>query len=107
MAVELNRDNFEGEVIEPKETYLVDFWGPRCGPCLTLNPAVERLEKNYSGKIKVGKVNAEGNRMLCAKLRVISLPAFLIYRDGQEIDRLIGNDISEKKLIDAVEAVLK
>ena len=56
---------------------MVDFWGPQCRPCLALMPAVEHLEKEYAGKIKVAKVNAAENRMLCAKLRVIGLPAYL------------------------------
>ena len=107
MAVELNRDNYEDKVLGSKEAFIVDFWGPQCGPCLALNPAVERLEENYSDKIKVGKVNATENRMLCAKLRVLGLPTFLVYKDGEEINRLTGNDITENDLIAAVKAVVE
>jgi thioredoxin 1 len=107
MAIELNRDNYEDVIFQPKGIILVDFWGPQCGPCLALNPAVERLEEAYAGKIRVGKVNATGNRMLCAKLRVLGLPTFIVYKDGQEMNRLTGNDITEKVLINAVEVVLQ
>lgn len=107
MAISLNRDNFEITVLESKENYLVDFWGPQCGPCLALNPAVERLEQKYGERMKVGKVNAAENRMLCAKLRVLSLPTFLIYRAGEEVKRLTGNMISEEALIEAIEAALE
>jgi len=107
MAIELNRDNYETEVLKSKECVLVDFWGPQCRPCLSLMPAVERLEHTYTGKMKVGKVNASENRMLCARLKVMSLPTFLIYVNGEESNRLIGDGVTEKDLIAAVEAVLR
>lgn len=69
-------------------------------------PAVERFEKDYAGKLKVTKVNAVENRMLCAKLRVIGLPTFLIYKGGAEINRLKGENLTEKDLIKAIDAVI-
>ncbi|MFC1814913.1 thioredoxin family protein [Thermodesulfobacteriota bacterium] len=51
----MNQDNYEKEVILPQKIFLVDFWGPRCRPCLALMPGVEMLEKEYAGKIEVGK----------------------------------------------------
>lgn len=77
MAVELNRDNFEAEVLESKDPVFVDFWGPQRKPCLALMPSVEKLEKDFVGRLKVAKLNAAENRMLCAKLRVMSLPTYL------------------------------
>lgn len=106
MAVEVNRDNFEQEVLKSKEPVVVDFWGPQCKPCLALMPAVEELEKDYSGRLKVAKLNAAENRMLCAKLRVMSLPTFLFYKGGVEIKRLVGEDITKNDLIAAINAVL-
>jgi len=85
---------------------MVDFWGPQCRPCLALMPAVERLEKEYTSKIKVAKVNAAENRMLCAKLRVLGLPAYLFYKDGVEINRLAGEYITESDLVEAIEAAI-
>jgi len=105
MAVELNRDNYDEEVLKAEKPVIVDFWGPQCGPCLALMPAVEKLEEDLKGKIKVGKVNASENRMLCAKLRVLGLPTFLVYKEGEEINRLTGNDITEKDLLDAIAQV--
>ena len=85
---------------------MVDFWGPQCRPCLALMPAVDRLEKEYAGKIKVAKVNATENRMLCAKLRVLGLPTYLFYKDGTEINRLNGEHITESDLVDAIKAAI-
>lgn len=106
MAVELNRDNYESETSSAKAPVMVDFWGPQCHPCLALMPVVEALEKDYAGRLKVAKVNAAQNRMLCAKLRVLGLPTFLLYKGGTEVKRLTGEDISGNDLIEAVEAVL-
>ena len=107
LAIELNRDNFESEIANSKEELiLIDFWGPRCKPCLALMPAVSRIEENYAGRLKVGKVNAEGNRMLCARLRVMSLPTFLFYKGGVEIHRLTGDKITESDIIEAIKAII-
>ena len=106
MSIELNRDNFESETVQSKGAVIVDFWGPQCKPCLALAPAVEQMEKDFPGKLKVGKVNATGNRMLCARLRVMSLPTFILYRDGAEKARLTGENLKASEIRAAVERVL-
>jgi thioredoxin 1 len=102
MAIELNRDSYRVEVLESREPVLVDFWGPQCQPCLALMPVVERIEEEYAGKLKVTKVNASMNRMLCAKLRVLGLPTFILYNGGVEVIRLAGEEITEYDLLDAI-----
>ena len=106
MAVDLNRDNYENEVLQSEVPVMVDFWGPQCRPCLALMPTVERLEREYAGKIKVAKVNAAENRMLCARLRVLGLPSYLLYKDGNEVKRLTGDDITESDLVEAIDTML-
>ncbi|MFC2070873.1 thioredoxin family protein [Chloroflexota bacterium] len=105
MATELNRDNYENETLKAEQPVLVDFWGAQCVPCLALNPAVEQIEKDYAGKLTVAKVNATENRMLCARLRVISLPTFIIYKNGSENQRLTGEKITAKDLKAAVNGI--
>jgi len=85
---------------------LVDFWGPQCIPCLALMPSVKELEKDYGERLKVAKLNAAENRMLCAKLRVMGLPTFLLYKDGVEVDRLTGEEITINEIKEAVDAML-
>jgi thioredoxin 1 len=106
MAIELNRDNFETEAQKAQGTVLVDFWGPLCKPCLALMPGVEQIEKDFAGRLKVGKVNATQNRMLCARLRVMSLPTFIVYKDGVEQSRLTGEELKASEIRAAVEKVL-
>ena len=65
MIVEVGKDNYEAEVLQSTVPVMVDFWGPQCHSCLALMPAVEHLEQDYAGKIKVAKLNAAaGNRVL-------------------------------------------
>ena len=106
MAIELNRDNYESEILNSKEPVLVDFWGPQCKPCLALMPLLENIEKDYTSKLKVAKVNATGNRMLCARLRVIGLPTFLFYKGGVETNRLTGENVTESEIIEAIKAII-
>ena len=106
MPIELDRDNYENETLQSKEPVIVDFWGPQCRPCLALMPAVEQIEKDYTGKIKVAKVNVTQNRMLCARLRVMSVPTFICYQDGAERNRLVGDDITESDLRKAIDAII-
>lgn len=107
MATEVNRDNYEEEVLKSTTPAMVDFWGPQCRPCLALMPAVDQLEQKYAGKIKFTKLNAAaGNRMLCAKLRVLGLPSFLFYKNGVEIKRLSGEQITESDIEGAIKETI-
>ena len=73
---------------------------------MALMPAVDGLEREYAGKIRVGKVNATENRMLWAKLRVMGLPTFLVYKNKVEVQRLTGEQITKADLINAIDAAL-
>ncbi|MDP8953598.1 MAG: thioredoxin family protein [Actinomycetota bacterium] len=76
---------------------LVDVWGPDCGPCLALLPEVERLAGERP-ELGVVKLEAPTARRLCMELRVMGLPAFLLFHDGEELSRLNGADITPAKL---------
>lgn len=78
-------------------TVLVDVWGPACQPCLALMPHVERMADERP-ELKVVKVEAPKARRLCMNLRVMGLPAYLLFLDGTEVGRLAGGDISADRL---------
>ena len=70
-------------------------------------PAVEHLKQEYAGKIKVAKLNAAaGNRMLCAKPRVLGLPTFLFYKNGVEVNRLSGEQLAKEDIEEAIKHVI-
>ena len=90
----VNRECYQDDVVGAShdQPVLVDFWGPRCGPCIAMMPWMERLADELAGQVKIVKLNSAENRRLCVELRVMSLPTFLLYRDGAEIRRLTGDD---------------
>mgnify|MGYP003543733236 CR=1 FL=1 len=69
---------------------LVDFWGPRCQPCLAMMPTIAKLEEEAGGAVRVVKVNSAENREICRDLRVFGLPTYVLMRDGEELERLSG-----------------
>ena len=74
---------------------LVDFWGPRCQPCLAMMPTIAKLEEDAGGAVRVVKVNSAENRQICRDLRVFGLPTYVLMRDGVELERLSG-DVSKE-----------
>jgi thioredoxin 1 len=92
--LEIDKDTFAVEVAQSPVPVVVDFWGPQCGPCLALMPEVEKLAESYEGRVKFCKLNVAGNRRLCIELKVMSVPTFLFYKDGECKDRLTGDEVS-------------
>ena len=84
--------NFVADVIEASQTtpVIVDFWAPWCGPCKTLGPIIERLVKQYAGKVKLVKINVDENQELAAQFRVQSIPAVYAFKGGRPFDGFMG-----------------
>ena len=102
--VEATRDNFRDLVSEG--TTLVDLWGTDCTTCMALMPDVERLAEEKEG-VKVVALEAPKARRLCMELKVMGLPAFLLFRDGQEVSRLAGPDLNASTLESWLDEELK
>ncbi len=93
---EATRENFRDLVAEG--TTLVDVWGPDCQPCLAMMPFIERMAEERSDDFKVVKLEAPKARRLCMELRLMGLPAFVLFRDGEEIGRIAGAALTESKV---------
>ena len=106
MEIEINKDNYHQIVGEGSLPTVVDFWGPKCVRCLELMPTMEEIAEENKGKLRLLKVDTTGNRRLCMGLRLMSLPAFIFYRQGEEVGRIAGNDLSEDDLRKAVDKFL-
>ena len=89
-AVEFTDGNFEEEVIQSDQPVLVDFWAEWCGPCRMIGPVVEEMAGEYEGKAKIGKVNVDLNPEVSVKYGIRSIPALLIFKDGQVVDQIVG-----------------
>ena len=69
---------------------MVDFWATWCGPCQALLPVIEELGQQLEGSVNVGKVNVDENRELAKEFRVMSIPTVIFFKDGEEVDRMVG-----------------
>lgn len=90
-------NNFEQEVLKSDKPVFVDFWAPWCGPCRMTSPLVEELAHEMEGKnVKIGKINVDENESLAAQFEVMSIPTFMIFKDGKVVDQIIGGVQKEK-----------
>ena len=87
--VHLSKDNFKEEVLESKVPVLVDFWATWCGPCQTMGPVVDELSQELTD-VKVGKVNVDEQMALAREYKVMSIPTFLVFKEGEVVKRDMG-----------------
>ena len=90
MEITLTKGNFEDEVLKSEIPVLVDFWASWCGPCKMLAPTVAQIAEEYSGKIKVGKVNVDEEESLSREYGIVSIPTVILFKNGKPEKTSIG-----------------
>ncbi|MFH1725708.1 MAG: thioredoxin [Elusimicrobiota bacterium] len=88
--IQLTDESFEKEVLRCPDPVLVDFWAPWCGPCRMLTPIVEELAKEYSGKVKVAKLNTDDNPNAATRFNISAIPTILFFKGGKVENQLVG-----------------
>jgi thioredoxin 1 len=99
--------NFPKEIGQSKGVALVDFFALWCGPCKIISPIVDELSHDFSGKATFGKIDVDENQTTAMQFQVMSIPTLVFYKDGKEIDRVIGavsKDSLKQKLEQLVDA---
>jgi thioredoxin 1 len=96
MATEITAENYEELVLKSDKPVLVDFYAEWCGPCKMLTPVLESLSEDFKETAEVYKVNVDLSRELASDLRIMSIPAVLIFKNGEQKHRLIG--VQEKSV---------
>jgi len=93
--MELNEENFEKEVLKSETPVVVDFFAHWCGPCKMLAPIFERLSKQMTN-VKFTKVNVDENTSLAHNQGVMGIPCIIIYKKGEEVERVVGLQSEEQ-----------
>jgi len=88
--MEFTDKNFQKEALKSKIPVLVDFWGSWCPPCKMVEPVLDKLEKEYNGRVKIGKLNVDRNPMTPSKYQIKGVPTFIIFGKGRIIERGVG-----------------
>ena len=101
MEYTFTSDNFEEEVLKSDVPVLVDMFATWCGPCKMMAPVVAQLAEEYEGTVKVGKLDIDQNVDIVAQYKIMSVPTFLVIKDGEVVKKLIGA-ASKEELVEAI-----
>ena len=88
--VQVNDKNFSSEVLQSTLPVLVDFWATWCGPCRSIGPIVEELAREFSGRLKVTKLNVDENPATPSQYGVRGIPTLILFKGGKIIDQIVG-----------------
>ena len=102
-VIELTDENFEAEVLKSDKPVLVDFWAEWCMPCKLLGPTIDKLAKDYAGKVKVGKVDTDANRDVSMRFGISAIPTVILFKDGKIAQKFVGlrKEQDFKEVLDA------
>ena len=85
----INKNNFQNEVLNSEKPVLLDFWAPWCGPCRMVSPIVDEIAAER-GDIKVGKVNVDEQPELAGQFGVMSIPTLVVMKRGKVVNQMVG-----------------
>jgi thioredoxin 1 len=88
--IHVNDKNFTSEVLNADLPVLVEFWATWCGPCRSISPIVEELAKEFSGKVKVTKLNVDESHATPSQYGVRGIPTLILFKGGKILDQIVG-----------------
>ena len=94
--MKITSENFNKEVMQSEIPVLIDFWAEWCTPCKMMSKVVEGLEEELKGTIKVGKINVDEETKLATKYGIMSIPTFMIFKNGEVVQTKIGMQDKEE-----------
>ena len=88
-AININKNNFQNEIMDSEKTVLLDFWAPWCAPCRMVVPAIEEIAGERPD-IKVGKINVDEQPELASKFSIMSIPTLVVMKNGKIVQQVSG-----------------
>jgi len=89
MIIIATDDTFE-KVVTAGRPVLVDFWAAWCGPCLAMEPNIEKLADEFDGRVDIAKLNVDENPHIAQQFGVMSIPTLILFKDGVPVERIVG-----------------
>lgn len=97
--------NFETEVLKSNLPVMVDFWAEWCGPCKMIAPIVKEIADEYSGRLKVGKLDVDAYGSIAQRYRILSIPTVMFFKNGEVVSTMVGA-APKKELVKHIDKVL-
>jgi len=97
-AIEVTDKTFEEMVLNAELPTVVDFWAVWCGPCKMIAPVLEEIAGEYAGQLQIAKLDVDTNNATAYQFGVMSIPTLILFKEGQAVERIVGNMPKEKLL---------